>query len=153
MFACVGCCCPFLFIMVYVSKQFFTFFDAFFNERFDEALRLAETMRDLNIVPVNLEHVPVCVANFEGLTEEVRRNLPQMLLYLMISLDNQYKMIRAGAQGFVRNDAARDGGREQAVQRIREKARAIVTYAGQITFRLPGLTNAELIRIEVGLML
>lgn len=28
-------------------------------------------MRDLNIVPVNLEHVPVCVANFEGLTEEV----------------------------------------------------------------------------------
>lgn len=55
--------------------------------------------------------------------------------------------------GFLLSDPVRDGGREQAMNLIRDQARALVTFSGMVPFRMPGVTNAELIRMEVGMML
>lgn len=40
----------------------------------------------------------------------------------------------------------------QALQRIRDRAKAIVNYAGMIPFRMPGNTNTQLIQMEVAML-
>ena len=38
---------------------------------------------------------------------------------------------------------------EQFIQFLRTQARALITYAGMIPYRMPGDTNARLIQMEV----
>eukprot|EP00052_Salpingoeca_macrocollata_P016802 m.135689 g.135689 ORF g.135689 m.135689 type:complete len:848 (+) comp20170_c0_seq2:149-2692(+) len=139
---------------VAVLLKIMEFFDLYFSEKFQEGLQCLEKMRDLNIVPVNTGHVAACVNNFDSLSQEVRRNLPQLLLCAMICLDRQHKLLRSSStSSFLVADGARDGGRTSVLHTLRDQAQAIVSYSGQIPFRMPGVTNAELIRLEVGLML
>ena len=44
---------------------------------------------------------------------------------------------------------ASDGGREKHLSQLREQAKAVITYAGMIPYRMPGDTNARLVQMEV----
>ena len=42
-----------------------------------------------------------------------------------------------------------DGGRERALETLRDRARALITFAGMVPYRMPGDTNARLVQMEV----
>ncbi len=77
------------------------------------------------------------VANFRLLQDEVRRNLPDLLIATMTILFAQFKRAKGGQ------------GQEVHLQSLREKARAVLTFTGIIPYRMPGDTNARLVQMEV----
>ena len=104
-----------------------TFFDLYHAGKLGESL---DTLARVKLVPMSGAAVDMAVTTFRQLSDEVRRNIPEILLAAMTALHSQY---RAG-QG-------PEGGRE--------KARSLITYAGMIPYRLPGDTNARLVQMEV----
>merc|ERR1719228_2477550 len=84
-----------------------TFFDLYHAGKLNESL---DTLTRVKILPMSPTQVDLSVSNFRQLGDEVRRNVPDLLL-AMTALHSQY---RGGS-----------GGREN----IREKARGLITYA------------------------
>eukprot|EP00088_Acartia_fossae_P030106 TRINITY_DN31070_c0_g1_i1.p1 TRINITY_DN31070_c0_g1~~TRINITY_DN31070_c0_g1_i1.p1 ORF type:complete len:556 (-),score=108.67 TRINITY_DN31070_c0_g1_i1:128-1717(-) len=103
-----------------------TFFD-FYHEA-QHALAL-DTIDKIKLIPLRQADVDHRVSGFRVLEDGVRRNIPDILLATMTILHNQYQ--------------------DQAHQSIREKARALITYAGMIPYKLPGDTSARLVQMEV----
>ena len=87
-----------------------------------------ETLTRVKLVPMSGSQADMSVTTFRQLSDEVRRNIPDILLAAMTALHSQYR-----------------GGDSS----VREKARSLITYAGMIPYRLPGDTNARLVQMEV----
>jgi len=104
-----------------------TFFDLYHNGKLSECL---DTLVRVKLLPMSSSQVDMSVTTFRQLSDEVRRNIPDILLASMTALHNQY---RSGA----------------GVENVRDKARSLITYAGMIPYRLPGDTNARLVQMEV----
>ena len=104
-----------------------TFFDLYHGGKLSESL---DTLARVKLVPMSGAAVDMAVTTFRQLSDEVRRNIPDILLAAMTALHSQYK---AG----------------QGPENMREKARSLITYAGMIPYRLPGDTNARLVQMEV----
>ena len=104
-----------------------TFFDLYHGGKLSESL---DTLARVKLVPVSGAAVDMAVTTFRQLSDEVRRNIPDILLAAMTALHSQY---RAG----------------QGPESGSEKARSLITYAGMIPYRLPGDTNARLVQMEV----
>ena len=85
----------------------------------------------VKILPMSASQVDLAVSSFRQLGDEVRRNVPDLLLAAMTALHSQYRGGSGGAEN------------------IREKAKSLITYAGMIPYRLPGDTNARLVQMEV----
>merc|ERR1719369_1112047 len=107
-----------------------TFFDLFHGGKLKEAL---DTLTKLKLVPMSGNEVDQRVSAFRLLGEDVRRNLPDILVAAMTALHSQYQGMKAKGQ----------------VEGLREQAKALITYAGMIPYRLPGDTNARLVQMEV----
>jgi len=107
-----------------------TFFDLFHGGKLKEAL---DTLTKLKLVPLSSGEVDQRVSAFRLLGEDVRRNLPDILVAAMTALHSQYQGMKAKGQ----------------VGGLREQAKALITYAGMIPYRLPGDTNARLVQMEV----
>ena len=101
-----------------------TFFDLYHGGKLAECL---DTLARVKLVPVAGGQVDMAVTTFRQLSDEVRRNIPDILLAAMTALHTQH----------------------WAGPAIREKARSLITYAGMIPYRLPGDTNARLVQMEV----
>lgn len=86
------------------------------------------------------------VGNFRLLQEEIRRNIPDLLLSAMSILFAQYKQSKSATPG---RGMGQDGGRERHLDTLRDRAKALITYAGMIPYRMPGDTNARLVQMEV----
>ena len=86
------------------------------------------------------------VACFRMLSDEVRRNIPDILLATMNILFTKYKESKSSAPSRGINQ---DGGRQRHQELLREQAKAIITFAGMIPYRMPGDTNARLVQMEV----
>ncbi|KAH6926863.1 hypothetical protein HPB50_022632 [Hyalomma asiaticum] len=98
------------------------------------ALALA-TMRQLQLVPFDLSHVEASIVAFSKRSEDVRRIVADILLAVMNLLYEQYREIK--------------GADDNQKQELRQQARAIVAFAGNIPYRLPGDTTARLTQMEV----
>ena len=98
-------------------------------------------------MPLHSSDIDPMVANFRVLQEEVRRSIPDLLLTSMSILFSQYKASKAATPG--RGVAGADSGRERQLAAFRERARALITFAGMIPYRMPGDTNARLVQMEV----
>jgi len=109
-----------------------TFFDLYHGAKLKEAL---ETLGKLKLVPLASSEVDQRVNSFRLLGEDLRRNLPDILVAAMTAIHHQY----SGMKG-------RSGGQ---VEGLRDQAKALITYAGMIPYRLPGDTNARLVQMEV----
>lgn len=116
---------------------------------------MLDGLQALNLVPVSPAHAETCAAAFGRAqqTPELLRNLPAVLLTAMQCLELLHRRLRgsADATGFLHTDPVTDGGRRQRMEHLRAHARALVAFAGMIPFRLPGNTNAELIRLQVAM--
>jgi nuclear pore complex protein Nup93 len=109
-----------------------TYFDLYHAGKLPEAL---DTLAKLKLVPLAGTEVDQRVSAFRVLGEDVRRNLPDILVAAMTALHSQYQAGKGGGQARV------DG--------LREQAKSLITYAGMIPYRLPGDTNARLVQLEV----
>ena len=86
------------------------------------------------------------VATFRMLSDEVRRNIPDILLATMNILFTKHKDSKNSAPSRGINQ---DGGRSRHQEMLRDQAKAIITFAGMIPYRMPGDTNARLVQMEV----
>ncbi|XP_058967670.1 nuclear pore complex protein Nup93 [Pocillopora verrucosa] len=125
------------------------FFDLYHAGQHDTAL---DVMQKLRLVPLGIEAVEERVTAFRQYNDEIRRNLPDVLLATMNILYTKYRNARGSGQspltGSQRN-LRDDGGQERFRDILRRQARALITFAGLIPYRLPGDTNARLVQMEV----
>ena len=113
-----------------------TFFDLFHGGKLKEAL---DTLTKLKLVPMSSNEVDQRVSAFRLLGEDVRRNLPDILVAAMTALHSQYQGMKA--KGQVRFHVAflvytiHHVICSQQVEGLREQAKALITYAGMIPYR------------------
>ena len=120
-----------------------TFFDLFHAKKLDEALDIITKIR---IVPLSQSEIDPMVSTFRLLTDELRRNIPDILLATMNILFTKYKESKSATPG---RGFGQDGGRQRYLETLRDQAKAIITFAGMIPYRMPGDTNSRLVQMEV----
>lgn len=130
----------------YLLLDLMQFFDLYHAGQLDQAL---DVMQKLRLVPLRGESVEERVAAFRQYNDEVRRNLPDVLLATMNLLYRKYRNTRGSGQSPLVESQRDDGGQEKYREILRQQARALITFAGLIPYRLPGDTNARLVQLEV----
>ncbi|KAG1675942.1 Nuclear pore complex protein Nup93 [Nymphon striatum] len=132
----------------YLLIDLSTFFDFYYSKNLMKALNV---MLSIQLIPFQEEEVEERVNNFRHLPDEVRRNLPDVLLATMNILYTKYtaaknsKIDQHPGTSFVSDEGPHD----MSVDHYRKRARALITFAGMIPYRMPGDTNASLVQLEV----
>ncbi|GAA6085451.1 nuclear pore complex protein Nup93 [Tachysurus ichikawai] len=127
----------------YLLLDLMTFFDEYHASHIDRAY---DVMERLKLVPLSHDQVEERVAAFRNFSDEVRHNLSEVLLATMNILFTQYKRLKGATAG--------TPGRQQRTMEdrdsiLRGQARALITFAGMIPYRMAGDTNARLVQMEV----
>ncbi|XP_077310846.1 nuclear pore complex protein Nup93 [Lithobates pipiens] len=127
----------------YLLLDLMTFFDSYHAGHVDVAFDIIDKLK---IVPLSQDSVEERVAAFRNFSDEIRQNLSEVLLATMNILYTQYKRLKGSGPSTV--------GRQQRVledkdSALRSQARALITFAGMIPYRMSGDTNARLVQMEV----
>ncbi|KAI0235619.1 Nuclear pore complex protein Nup93 [Lamellibrachia satsuma] len=129
------------------------FFDHYHMGKTEEAHRV---IHELKLLPFAVKNVEQKVKTFRFYSDEVRRSLPDILLATMSILHTQYKRVRgSGSQSpqppcsLSASSFRDDGGKQLFIDDLRSQARALITFAGMIPYRMPSDTNARLVQMEV----
>nr|KAG5713038.1 hypothetical protein BaRGS_021832 [Batillaria attramentaria] len=132
----------------YLLLDLMTFFDFCHTSSVDNAL---DVMKQLKLLPFTPEDVEHRVNSFRNYTDEVRRNLPDILLAVMNLFHSKYMSIRnTGPQSPVPGQGSfKDGGKDMYLNYLRSQAKTLIMFAGMLPYRLPGDVNARLVQIEV----
>ncbi|XP_016320834.1 nuclear pore complex protein Nup93 isoform X1 [Sinocyclocheilus anshuiensis] len=127
----------------YLLLDLMTFFDEYHTGHIDRAYDVIERLK---LVPLSQESVEERVAAFRNFSDEIRHNLSEVLLATMNILFTQYKRLKGAAAG-------RPGRPQRTLEDrdmlLRSQARALITFAGMIPYRMAGDTNARLVQMEV----
>jgi nuclear pore complex protein Nup93 len=115
---------------------------------------MKQTKRDFftfQIIPLRQSDIDVMVSNFRLLPDELRRNVPDLLISCMTTIFNQYKKVKSisGGGGHAAAHVSKTGGRDWQLAEFRDMAKSLITFAGMIPYRMPGDTNARLVQMEV----
>uniref|UniRef100_A0AAR2LDT3 Nuclear pore complex protein Nup93 n=1 Tax=Pygocentrus nattereri TaxID=42514 RepID=A0AAR2LDT3_PYGNA len=127
----------------YLLLDLMTFFDEYHAGHIDLAYDVIERLK---LVPLSQDSVEERVAAFRNFSDEVRHNLSEVLLATMNILFTQYKRLKgvpAGTPGRQQRPL------EDRDSLLRSQARALITFAGMIPYRMAGDTNARLVQMEV----
>jgi len=125
-----------------------TFFDLCHHGNVNKAL---EVMQGIKLLPFAPEEVEHRVSSFKHYSDEIRRCLPDILLSSMNILLSKYNSIRnSSSQGpLVQAGGSQAGGTGTYLKYLRSQAKTLTMFAGMLPYRLPGDTNARLVRTEV----
>ncbi|KAK2560702.1 Nuclear pore complex protein Nup93 [Acropora cervicornis] len=130
----------------FVLLDLMQFFNLYHAGELDTAL---DVMRKLKLIPLKNDMVEERVASFRQYNDEIRRNFPDVLLATMNILYKNYRKTRGSGLSPLVESQRDDGGQEKYREILRHQARALITFAGLIPYRLPGDTNARLVQLEV----
>uniref|UniRef100_A0A8C5Q147 Nuclear pore complex protein Nup93 n=1 Tax=Leptobrachium leishanense TaxID=445787 RepID=A0A8C5Q147_9ANUR len=127
----------------YLLLDLMAFFDEYHAGHIDVAFNIIERLK---LVPLSQDSVEERVAAFRNFSDEIRQNLSEVLLATMNILCTQYKRLKSSGPSTL--------GRPQRVLEekdsiLRSQARALITFAGMIPYRMSGDTNARLVQMEV----
>ncbi|XP_053304486.1 nuclear pore complex protein Nup93 [Spea bombifrons] len=127
----------------YLLLDLITFFDEYHAGHVDQAFDVIEKLK---LVPLSQDSVGERVAAFKNFSDEIRHNLSEVLLATMNILFTQYKRLKGSGPSTL--------GRPQRMLEdkdsvLRSQARALITFAGMIPYRMSGDTNARLVQMEV----
>lgn len=96
------------------------------------------------------------VQEFLTLSEDIKKNVPTILLATMTILQTQYRELRSNVQSPVQRFGLNESllntssaQREEGIKEIREKARTLITFAGMVPYRMPADINSRLVQMEV----
>ncbi|RWS10504.1 nuclear pore complex protein Nup93-like protein [Dinothrombium tinctorium] len=132
---------------LYLLLDLMIFFDYYHNSLYNDAY---DIMVKLKLLPFRILDVELKVNEFGQYAEEIRRNIADVLIATMKILYHQYKEITSSSQTVTKFGILSDSNnKQQQCAEIREKARALITYAGMIPYRMPGDTSARLVQLEV----
>jgi nuclear pore complex protein Nup93 len=124
-----------------------TFFSYYHKQSFYDAL---DTIEKLNLIPLDASRVDSKVNEFKDLSIQVQRIIPDILLACMNILYAQFKEAKSSSVPSVpKFGLSPDNSRDTRLNVIRSKAKAIISYAGMIPYRMPRETNAKLVHLEV----
>lgn len=124
-----------------------TFFSYYHKQTFYDAL---DTIQKLNLIPLDVTTIDAKVNDFKHLSIEIQRTIPDILLACMNILYAQYRENKsASTPSVAKFGMSPDHSREARLTDIRSKAKALITYAGMIPYRMPRETNAKLVHLEV----
>ncbi|KAM4614069.1 nuclear pore complex protein Nup93 [Discoglossus pictus] len=127
----------------YLLLDLMTFFDEYHAGHIDLAFDIIERLK---LVPLSQDSVEERVAAFRNFSDEIRHNLSEVLLATMNILFTQYKRLKgSGPSTLGRPQRAL----EDKDSVLRSQARALITFAGMIPYRMSGDTNARLVQMEV----
>ncbi|XP_062501933.1 nuclear pore complex protein Nup93-like isoform X2 [Corticium candelabrum] len=130
----------------YLLLDLMQFFNLYHQQLFDQAL---DVIQRLKVLPFRTEEVESKVTAFRQYTDEIRHNLPDILLATMNILHGQYRTAKAAAPSSPSlGIAANDGGRGEYLKDRRRQSRALITFAGMLPYRMPGDTSARLVQME-----
>ncbi|XP_078067157.1 nuclear pore complex protein Nup93 [Mustelus asterias] len=127
----------------YLLLDLITFFDEYHSGNIDRAI---DVMERLKLVPLSQESVEERVAAFRNFSDEIRHNLSEVLLATMNILFTQYKRLKGTSPA---TPARPQCVMEDRDSQLRSQARALITFAGMIPYRMAGDTNARLVQMEV----
>uniref|UniRef100_W5MME6 Nuclear pore complex protein Nup93 n=1 Tax=Lepisosteus oculatus TaxID=7918 RepID=W5MME6_LEPOC len=127
----------------YLLLDLITFFDEYHAGHIDRAY---DVMERLKLVPLSQDSVEERVAAFRNFSDEVRHNLSEVLLATMNILFTQYKRLKGTAAA---TPVRPQRSLEDRDSHLRSQARALITFAGMIPYRMAGDTNARLVQMEV----
>ncbi|XP_033102112.1 nuclear pore complex protein Nup93-like [Anneissia japonica] len=133
----------------YLLLDLFTFFDIYYAKDIDRAL---DTIEKLKLVALTPESVDDRVAGFKQYKDEIRRSMPDVLIATMNILYTKYKMNRSKPPYTPRSmtpQRGMDGGKDSYLEYLRRQAKALITFAGMLPYRMPGDINARLVQLEV----
>lgn len=130
----------------YLLLDLMSFFDQYHANKLQEALDIIQRLR---LIPFQSEDVEERVGAFRLYSDEIRKNLPDILLATMNILYTQCKNAKNSA-GRGSPIAIQDNAKsEEYITYLRKQARSLITFAGMIPYRMPGDTNARLVQLEV----
>ena len=128
----------------YLLIDLMYFFDLFHGHQFDAAL---EVMQKIKVIPSAIEEVEPKVSSFKQYSDEIRHCLPDVLVTVMNILYEKFRKSKSskpsGLMGLVKDKD------EAYLKNLRTRARALVTFAGLLPYKMPGDTNARLVQLEV----
>ncbi|KAG7279777.1 hypothetical protein CRUP_008847 [Coryphaenoides rupestris] len=127
----------------YLLLDLMTFFDEYHAGHIDRAY---DVMEHLKLLPLSQDSVEERVAAFRNFSDEVRHNLSEVLLATMNILFTQYKRLKGAIAG---TPGRPQRSMEDRDTQMRSQARALITFAGMIPYRMAGDTNARLVQMEV----
>ncbi|KAG9475142.1 hypothetical protein GDO78_003548 [Eleutherodactylus coqui] len=127
----------------YLLLDLMTFFDNYHGGHVDLAFDIIEKLK---IVPLSQDTVEERVAAFRNFRDEIRHNLSEVLLATMNILYTKYKRLKSSGPSSLGRPQL---GVEDKDSVLRSQARALITFAGMIPFRMSGDTNARLVQMEV----
>lgn len=130
----------------FILLDLINFFDQYHLNNYQEAL---DIMQRLNLIPFRSEEIEERVNNFRLYSDEIRKNLPDILLAAMNILCNQCKKARTAGGLPAFPEANGPERNEEYITYLRKQARCLITFAGMIPYRMPGDTNARLVQLEV----
>ncbi|XP_049773822.1 nuclear pore complex protein Nup93-like isoform X1 [Schistocerca cancellata] len=130
-----------------VLRDLLTFFDQYHAQEHQQAL---ETISRSKLIPLSIEEVEERVTAFKRLGDEISRTIPNVLLATMNILHSLYIKAKGGdgisSPGVKRLE---DSVRDKQLSYLREKARAITSFAGSVPYHMPGDTNSRLVQTEI----
>ncbi|XP_040266139.1 nuclear pore complex protein Nup93 [Bufo bufo] len=127
----------------YLLLDLMTFFDNYHAGHVDVAFDIVDRLK---IVPLSQDTVEERVAAFRNFNDEIRHNLSEVLLATMNILYIKYKRLKSSGPSTLGKPQR---GLEDKDSVLRSQARALITFAGMIPFRMSGDTNARLVQMEV----
>lgn len=128
----------------YLLIDLMFFFDLYNQKQHDGAL---DVMQKIKLIPLLMEEVEQKINSFKQYSDEIRQCMPDVLLTAMTILYEKYKQTRSAPRPSVLG--IRKDTDETYVNDLKTKARALVTFAGLLPYRMPGDTNARLVQLEV----
>ncbi|XP_063234645.1 nuclear pore complex protein Nup93-like isoform X2 [Bacillus rossius redtenbacheri] len=137
-------CRPELTVTFSIMKELFMFFDYYHSQHFDLAM---EVIQSSKLIPTSESEVPECSDNFKRLSDEVTRVIPDVLLATMNILCSQYSKLR-GSGSEMQGRKFEDVSKDKQLLLLRQRARAITSFAGHIPYCMPGETISKLVQME-----
>jgi len=122
------------------------FFDLYHENQHETAL---DVIQKIKLIPLSTDDVEQKVTSFRQYSDEVRQALPDILLATMNILYVKYKKTKSDVSTPVKGLRKMTDKDDSHVSLIRQQARALVTFAGLLPYRMPGDTNARLVQLEV----
>ncbi|KAG6798255.1 nuclear pore complex protein Nup93 [Apis mellifera caucasica] len=123
----------------YTLRHLMVFFDQFYNEQYQSALR---TIAESKLLPLHIKEVDERVNALRRVPAEVTGTLADVLLATMTILYRQYQKLRSMEPGD-------EEARKQQLLDLREQARALTSFAGILPYRMPNETNSKLVQMEI----
>merc|ERR1711881_546365 len=104
-------------------------------------------MQKIKVIPSAIEEGEQKVSAFKQYSDEIRHCLPDVLVTVMNILYEKFRKSKTsqptGVIGLVKDKD------EAYLKSLRTRARALVTFAGLLPYKMPGDTNARLVQLEV----